>query len=199
MCRSKCCVSAYTKNKNLPDSKTKLLEAGEGSEGRTAALKQAASKNQRSFFFIFIFGNLHYPPQWSGAGLFRLQPGAVAALSSVHEALPIDPIAHITTSSCIALSDTSRVWWTGWKPPTNGLEMRAVGLSSSVPEMKRSGQSCERKYIKNQIKRAPQPTQAAPGQFLVRLFDRTFQRMPPIRLRSPPLSVRRGYAGRAGR
>lgn len=56
MCRSKCCVSANTKNENLPDSKTKLLEAGEGSEGRTAALKQAASKNQRSFFlFLAIF------------------------------------------------------------------------------------------------------------------------------------------------
>lgn len=54
MCRSKCCVSANTKEENLPDSKTKLLEAGEGSEGRTAALKQAASKNQRSFF-LFLF------------------------------------------------------------------------------------------------------------------------------------------------
>lgn len=170
------CVCKYERQK--PSGLQNEAVGGRWRKWRqNSSLETGCQQESKVIFFIFIFGNLHYAPQWSGAGLFRLQPGAVAALCSMHEALPIDPIAHITTSSCIALSDTSRVWWTGWKPPTNGLEMRAVGLSSSVPEMKRSGQSCKRKYIKNQIKRAPQPTQAAPGQFLVRLFDRTFQRL----------------------
>lgn len=47
-------------------------------------------------------------------------------------------------------------------------------------------------------KQAQQPTPTISGQFLVRLFDTTFQKMPPTHWHSPPLSARRGFAGCAG-
>lgn len=100
--------------------KVSLLEASEGSAGRTAALKQAASKNQRSFFYFYfwqssvpssVIGFIVILATAGSSGCFM--PSARGSSSRSHR-------THFTTSSCITLSDTSRVWWSGWEPPTNG-------------------------------------------------------------------------------
>lgn len=65
-------------------------------------------QSSRSKAFFFIFGNRQYRPQW---WLFRLQAGEVllyALWMMLFQSIP----SHII--------DISRVWWTGWKPPTNG-------------------------------------------------------------------------------